>query len=622
MNNVKFYRSEIDGLRAFAVFSVIFFHLGFKSFSGGYLGVDIFFVISGYLITSLILIELKNKEFVLINFYERRIRRIIPVLYFVILITILFSIALLKPIEMISFGKSLIANTFFISNILFWREGGYFDILSHYKPLFHTWSLGVEEQYYLLFPIFLLIIWKFGKRVTFVFILISFLISFFLADYLVLNKSIFSFYMLPTRGWELLAGSLSAIYLQENFKKINNVHLKNILSFIGLFIISFSIFFYDEGTPTPSIYTLFPVVGSVMVIIFTDSKSLVLKFLSLKLFVRLGLISFSLYLWHQPLIVFSGILNLEKNFLFYLLYLTILIVISICSWRFIEKPFRKKNNISFSLIFKLFLVISFFFILLGSLIILKNGNLWKFNENQMKLFNNNFHDKYVWNNFKSFESDTFQSNKDKKLLIIGDSNGADLVNIVTENNILENNYHIRTFNIPFQCINVDIKFEEIKLLIKKSMLQKCQKINWYNNKELQNLITDASAVILASNWKYIHKDLIIESYNNLKIKYGDKFIIFFQKKIEFNIEEILNLNSDNFFKFYSTPDKDSYDLNSFLKTRIEKFVDPYEYICDDNKCSVFNQKKILIYDGFHFTLEGSRFFGKKMEYKLKKLINK
>ena len=103
---------------------------------------DIFFVISGYLITSLILIELKNKEFVLINFYERRIRRIIPVLYFVILITILFSIALLKPIEMISFGKSLIANTFFISNILFWREGGYFDILNHYKPLFHTWSLG------------------------------------------------------------------------------------------------------------------------------------------------------------------------------------------------------------------------------------------------------------------------------------------------------------------------------------------------------------------------------------------------------------------------------------------------------------------------------------------------
>ena len=149
----------------------------------------------------------------------------------------------------------------------------------------------------------------------------------------------------------------------------------------------------------------------------------------------------------------------------------------------------------------------------------------------MKLFNNNFHDKYVWNNFKSFESDTFQSNKDKKLLIIGDSNGADLVNIVTENNILENNYHIRTFNIPFQCINVDVKFEEIKLLIKKSMLQKCQKINWYNNKELQNLIRDASAVILASNWKYIHKDLIIESYNNLKIKYGDKFIIFGQKKL-------------------------------------------------------------------------------------------
>jgi peptidoglycan/LPS O-acetylase OafA/YrhL len=622
MNSVKFYRSEIDGLRAFAVFSVIFFHLGFKSFSGGYLGVDIFFVISGYLITSLILIELKNKEFVLVNFYERRIRRIIPVLYFVILISILFSVALLKPIEMISFGKSLIANTFFISNILFWREGGYFDILNHHKPLFHTWSLGVEEQYYLLFPIFLLIIWKFGKRASFAFISISFLISFFLADYLVFNKSIFSFYMLPTRGWELLAGSLSAIYLQENFKKINNTHLKNILSFIGFFIISFSIFVYDEGTPTPSMYTLFPVVGSVMVIIFTDSKSLVLKFLSLKLFVRLGLISFSLYLWHQPLIVFSGILNFEKNLLFYLFYLPILLIISFLSWRFIEKPFRKKNNISFNLIFKLFLLISFFFILLGSIIILKNGNLWKFNENQMKLFNNNFHNEYVWTKFKSLESDTFQPGKDKKLLIIGDSNGADLVNIVTENNILENNNDIRTFNIPFQCLNVDVKFEEIKFLIKRSMLQKCQKINWYNNSDLQNLIKDASAVILASNWKYIHKDLIIKSYNNLNIKYGDKFIIFGQKKIEFNIEEILNLKSDNFFEFYSVPDKDSYELNSFLKTRIKKFVDPYEHICDDNKCSVFNQKKILIYDGFHFTLEGSKFFGKKMEYQLKKLINK
>ena len=158
------YRKEIDGLRAIAVIPVILFHAGFENFSGGFVGVDIFFVISGYLITSIILSEKENGTFSLINFYERRARRIIPALFFVMLISTLFSWFWLTPSHMKDFSESLVGISFFASNILFWQETGYWGAVNELKPLLHTWSLAVEEQYYVLFPLFLMLMWRFKKR--------------------------------------------------------------------------------------------------------------------------------------------------------------------------------------------------------------------------------------------------------------------------------------------------------------------------------------------------------------------------------------------------------------------------------------------------------------------------
>lgn len=616
MNKSFIYRAEIDGLRAIAVFSVIFFHLGFEFFSGGYLGVDIFFVISGYLITSLILTELNQGNFKITNFYERRIRRIIPVLFFVIIVTLFTFVFILKPYELISFGNSLISNVFFIPNILFWREGGYFDVINNMKPLSHTWSLGIEEQFYLFFPLFLIIFWRYGKKKIIYSLLFLFLISFFISDYLITIKQEFTFYMLPARAWELLAGGLTAFYLQNRKIENENILVNNILSILGLLIICFSIFFYNEATPTPSRYTLLPVSGTVLVIIFSNSHSLIKDFLSNKFFVYLGLISFSLYLWHQPLIVLTKILLIPKNNFFYLCFFVLLFLFSFLTWRFIEKPFRDKNCISKFFLYKYFFLTGLIIFSVGLIIILKSGNLWKYSDLQMNFLDVKKYSKNVWPKFHKHELKNFNPKSAHKILIIGDSHSADLVNILYNINIIDKNYSMRTFWIPSPCLNLSII--DVKKFIAKKWIARCEKINWYENKVLKNLIKDSTIIFLASNYSYKDKELILKSYNSLKNNYGDKFVIFGQKKVMFDIENLLKLNFDELENYKVLPDQNSHKLNNFLKKNIDNFIDPYNFICDKKNCRLFDKdKNILIYDGFHLTPYGSIY----LSVKMKKILN-
>ena len=193
------YRSEIDGLRALAVLPVIFFHAGFELFSGGFVGVDVFLVISGYLITTIIISEMSEGKFSILKFYERRARRILPALFFVMLVSLPFAWLWLTPKDLKDFGQSLIATSTFSSNILFWLESGYFDTATELKPLLHTWSLAVEEQYYILFPIFLLITWRLGLKWILSILAIILVISLGAAHWGAYNKPNAAFYLLPTR---------------------------------------------------------------------------------------------------------------------------------------------------------------------------------------------------------------------------------------------------------------------------------------------------------------------------------------------------------------------------------------------------------------------------------------
>ena len=349
------YRKEIDGLRALAVIPVVFYHAGIGFFSGGYVGVDVFFVISGFLITSLILKETSDGNFSLLSFYERRARRLLPALFFMMIICIPFAWILLIPSELESFGKSLISTSFFFSNILFWQESGYFSSPSDLKPLIHTWSLSVEEQYYLLFPFLFSLFSKNIRHYLIIFLIIIFFISLFSSNWAAYNKPSANFYLLPTRVWEILSGAILAFYVTRNFILIRRKLIRNLLSIFGLILIIFSIITFNDTTPFPSFYTLFPVLGTLLIISFADSSSILGKFLSNKFLVFIGLISYSLYLWHQPLLAFTRHYLGESlsNLNIFVILLSSLII-SIISYFFVESPFRKnRQRFSRSFIFKI-----------------------------------------------------------------------------------------------------------------------------------------------------------------------------------------------------------------------------------------------------------------------------
>ena len=372
------YRAEIDGLRALAVIPVILFHAGFEWFSGGYVGVDVFFVISGYLITTIIISEINNETFSIINFYERRARRILPALFFVILACLPFAWLWLIPSDFKDFGQSLVAVSTFTSNIFFWFESGYFDRAAEVKPLLHTWSLAVEEQYYLLFPILLVLLWRLGVKWILFLLVIIFVASLSLAQWGATNQPVATFYLLTTRGWELLLGAFVAFYLYYN-NYFQSFMVNQTLSLLGLFLIVYSIIVFDESTPFPGLYTLVPTSGTALLIIAAVPNTLSNKLLSFSPMVSLGLISYSAYLWHQPILAFA------RHRLLGELSDTLLIVLCLCaivcayiSWRWIEKPFRKKGKIGRKAIFVGAVTSILGFTSIGLLIHVNNGIAMRF----------------------------------------------------------------------------------------------------------------------------------------------------------------------------------------------------------------------------------------------------
>lgn len=334
------YRSEVDGLRALAVLPVILFHAGFPIFSGGFVGVDVFFVISGYLITSILIEDLERGSFNLLNFYERRARRILPALFLIVFVSIPFAWFFMPQSQLKDFSNSLIAVSFFVSNFLFWRESGYFDTIVDEKPLLHTWSLAVEEQFYIVFPVLLFFLWGFGKKRAIWVISILAFISLVLSEWGSANAKIANFYLAPFRAWELFLGSIAAFIISKTGIKKNNL-----LSFCGIAAIIFSIFYFDKNTPFPSSYTLIPVLGTFLIILFGTKETLVAKLLSNRAIVGIGLISYSAYLWHQPIFAFARIKFDQELSNVMMLNLSLMsLVLAYFTWRFVEMPFRSKNE--------------------------------------------------------------------------------------------------------------------------------------------------------------------------------------------------------------------------------------------------------------------------------------
>jgi peptidoglycan/LPS O-acetylase OafA/YrhL len=338
------YRADIDGLRAIAVIPVILYHAGIPGFSGGYVGVDVFFVISGYLITSLIHQEMLAGRFSIVNFYERRIRRIFPALFAVILFSLVAGSLLFDSDARQELGDSVVATTLFGSNILFWLESGYFEKPSEFIPLLHTWSLGVEEQFYIFFPVLMLGVLKwFNGNFRSCFIGV-FVISLSLSIYAVIYTPSSAFYLPHARFWELILGAMLALRI---FPEISNQFLRSLLAGAGLLAIAFAVVTYDQKTAFPGLAALVPCLGAALIIYAGSKESSNLNnYLGVRPLVLLGLMSYSLYLWHWPLIVFAkqfSVFGLSAIQLTGLLTLTLLI--SMASWQWIEKPFRGEASV-------------------------------------------------------------------------------------------------------------------------------------------------------------------------------------------------------------------------------------------------------------------------------------
>lgn len=444
---MKTYRRDIDALRAISVIFVIFFHVKLPFFESGFLGVDIFFVISGFLITKIIIEDIKLKKFSISHFYLRRVRRIIPLVLTVSISSYFIAYFILFPDELSQFKTNLFYVNTFVSNFWYYFKGSYFSPITDSDPLIHFWSLSVEEQYYLFYPLLFIFFFKKKNNKTVVSIilfltLLSLILSqfggnlkykypFIEEDFKFFSIPEFAFYSTFTRAWEILLGCMSAIYASNN-PRIKNQKLLVNISFYLLIIFFFIV---KKGFPHPSILTLIPILFTSIILIYNNNNISNNFFLNSKLLSSIGLISFSLYLWHQPIFVFFNKYNiLETGYFLKFTILFFIFLISYISWKFIEKPFRNKNIVNNKNLFSFIFITILIF---PSLIFISGDNKSVFKNNELSIldFKNNYEKKYfddctvMPKNYIKPENACIIGDKSQKKVeyaIIGDSHAATL----------------------------------------------------------------------------------------------------------------------------------------------------------------------------------------------------
>jgi len=337
---VTAYRPDIDGLRAVAVVAVVLYHAHLGPFAGGFVGVDVFFVISGYLIVGLIVDDLEHARFSIAGFYERRMRRLFPALFALLAACSIAGYFLFLPLEFEKFGRSVCATTVYVSNFLFWSEAGYFDSPPELKPLLHTWSLAVEEQFYLIFPALLIAITKYRKHWLNGAMLAVAIASFAISAASLVKHPDAAFYLPHTRMWELTIG---ALLVSARLPQPATRNARTALAALGLALIVASATCYSSRTPFPGPAALLPCLGTALVIHTGRAGSPIHALLSSRAVVYVGLVSYSLYLWHWPLLVFARAYTVrpltgpEAGLL-----VAASFAVAHCSWRYVEAPFRMR----------------------------------------------------------------------------------------------------------------------------------------------------------------------------------------------------------------------------------------------------------------------------------------
>ena len=623
------YRPEVDGLRAIAVVSVIIYHAEIyfsksQIFIGGYLGVDVFFVISGFLITSIILSEYHSSgKFSLKSFYERRARRILPALLVVTLISIPIGWYVLYPSQFVDFSKSILSTLAFVSNF-YWevtlQEYGAESALL--KPFLHTWTLAVEEQYYIVYPLIILVIFRYFRKFALALLTVGLLFSLQFAESLTAHDPSLSFYMLPSRFWELLFGGLVAFSLDQYPQKKSMGFLHGIMPKIGLFLIIYSLLFISLESHHPGYITLIPVVGTILIIWFANENDFVTKLLASKLFVIIGLISYSLYLWHYPIFSFGRIIDDTPTWDDKALWITLTIIFSTLTYFYIEKPFRNKNIIKLKH-FMLFIGTAIFISASALIFLMKYSSELvvdiDFNEKMIERANWNEYGYDVCNQI--LPGDCINKKlSNKSLLVVGDSMVPDAIRIIGKQ-FPEYRFVTSTAG---GCIP-----SSLNLSRSMNKLEECNALNKtrFNPKSIEGI--DGVIIITLSyqDDKFVKikdKPKIKEYVDYLK-RNGIENILIFGSYVRHKpkIHDLYLRTGGNKQKIQDLvrtygKNNDS-ELKEFSEANEIEFFSIREIMCPKNsECPVYIDNSPYSWDGHHWSVEFTDYLFEKMKTKLSK----
>ena len=623
MTNLFKYRPDIDGLRAIAVLLVLFFHAKFSFISGGFVGVDVFFVISGFLITTIIQKEVLRNSFSYKTFYLRRIKRIAPALIALLLITSIFSYLFLFPRDFEIFARNLIHAFLTTSNFFLWQNtGGYFSPNTDLFPLLHTWSLAVEEQFYFIWPVLFIFLAKLTKQKHLGKICLLACVGLLGLSIHLANTSPHSaYFLLPARAFELMIGALLAItYTKLPAVKTN---LNHILSIIGLSLIVIPSLLISKASVFPGLNALWPCLGTALLIISgknSDSMGVVNRIMSYKHFVFIGLISYSLYLWHWPIFTYIQYLGLELEGALRIAAIILAIVLAYLSYRFVEQPIRYANLPTFGSAMKKIMLPAFIILtVIYGVVDVKNGFPHRFNELAEFDKKNNFpstvrkqcFDADLIGNIE----DCWLGTKKEKLdgVLIGDSfanHSASLIDVFAKDAnlylhdstsgghpILTRMHAPGQYDYPPKYANdrleYALQFEHIILAANWDYYSNPNNINYeYLLKTIADILKHNKKVSVVISIPATTK----EHLHRMKLAKGGRFVFF----------------DDLDTKIDAAKYPHNHIVNE-MKRRFPNihYIDLNDVLCDESKCDLVLNDTILYRNSDHFNTSGAAMIGEK-----------
>lgn len=625
MKTKKIYYPHIDGLRAIAILAVLLFHVGIPGLTAGYLGVDIFFVISGFLITSHLSQAIDDGNFSFKSFYLNRVRRLYPALAFTVLVTTIVGVFILSPPNLEQLATQSLAATLSFSNILFWLESGYFDSDSSLKPLLHTWSLAVEEQFYLIWPLVILLTIKVGKWL----LPLLALISLIAAEYYLGQSTSTVFFLMPFRIFEFCMGSFAYFLMTYRVGRL----FDELQALVGCFLLIIPLFVYDKTTIFPGASALPTCLGA-MLLIHSKNTTLVNRFLSIKPLLWIGSISYSLYLCHWPLIVFYKSITFEQfEWIDQLLIIFFSIVLAYLMYRFVETPFRVRDNLSFKvsnkkLVYTVLSALFFIFSLAGVIHlfsgkILPNTKYLTQSDIQQGMDKrlNTLHKICV----ERDKNDCYQpsSLREKNILVLGDSHALDGFNALVE---AFPSYHHVLKGLPGGCPPFVVDQDENLLSPNHPSRQDCLDFN-------QMVLTEEalkpySTVVISVYFNWYRAEHLIRAIERIHAVSSAKVIVF-------GNYIVLNRDFPEFYNKQIDPLSDSKFIESFaldedkLKAAAHQinfhYLSKRELLCEEHplsECPVFFKGEPYTYDRHHLSLGTSRVLGEAIAHKYPRLLEK